>query len=65
MDFLAGAMMGFAASTLFFMCFLSGIVGGNATRMKRLEELIADLGKKETWDEADYWKFGRDDEDEV
>lgn len=65
MDFLAGAMVGFAASTMFFMCFMAGIVGANASRMKRLEEIIADRTRKETWDDADYWKRGYESDDEI
>lgn len=65
MDFMAGVMTGLSISALFGVLLLSGTLAAVTSRMKRLEESIALNVKKETWDDADYWKRGYENDDEI
>lgn len=65
MDFLAGAITGLAVSSLFFVLSTVGVANALSSRMSSLESAVSTKTKKETWDDADYWKHGYENEDEI
>lgn len=65
MDFLAGAMVGVSLTAILFTLFLHGVARSTAERLGSIEETLVNKSKKETWDDADFWKRGYEDQDEV
>lgn len=64
MDYLLGFTGAICVSLVVFALIVSSVMQNMTTRMKLLEAAVERRNKRESYDDADQWKYGCQDEDD-